>query len=199
MHICVAWPQWVNELITCSKTCMSCYQHNDSTWWRHQMETFSALPALCAVNSPVTGHICVTWPQWVNELITCSKTYISCYQHNDSTWWRHQMETFSRYWPFVWEFTGHRCNMIPEWNPRATDCCILVADDLSYQDICNHFAEPKSHCPLNSFVLLWTYSIVISLFCLVSIFRHTVKIYSIQTKQSYPVGFQYNFSWSDAI
>ena len=26
------------------------------TWWRHQMETFSALPALCAENSPVTGE-----------------------------------------------------------------------------------------------------------------------------------------------
>ena len=26
------------------------------TWWRHQMETFSALLALCAENSPVTGE-----------------------------------------------------------------------------------------------------------------------------------------------
>ena len=26
------------------------------TWWRHQMETFSALLALCAGNSPVTGE-----------------------------------------------------------------------------------------------------------------------------------------------
>ena len=25
------------------------------TWWRHQMETFSALLAFCAGNSPVTG------------------------------------------------------------------------------------------------------------------------------------------------
>ena len=27
------------------------------TWWRHQMETFSALPAICAGNSPVTGEV----------------------------------------------------------------------------------------------------------------------------------------------
>ena len=27
-----------------------------SSWWRHQMETFSALLALCAGNSPVTGE-----------------------------------------------------------------------------------------------------------------------------------------------
>ena len=26
------------------------------SWWRHQMETFSALLALCAVNPPVTGE-----------------------------------------------------------------------------------------------------------------------------------------------
>ena len=26
------------------------------TWWRHQMETFSTLLALCAGNSPVTGE-----------------------------------------------------------------------------------------------------------------------------------------------
>ena len=29
---------------------------NQNTWWRHQMETFSALRALCAGNSPVTGE-----------------------------------------------------------------------------------------------------------------------------------------------
>ena len=28
----------------------------DFTWWRHQMETFSALQALCAGNSPVTSE-----------------------------------------------------------------------------------------------------------------------------------------------
>ena len=27
------------------------------TWWRHQMETFSALRTICAGNSPVTGEI----------------------------------------------------------------------------------------------------------------------------------------------
>ena len=27
-----------------------------NTWWRHQMETFSALLALCEGNSPVTGE-----------------------------------------------------------------------------------------------------------------------------------------------
>ena len=39
-----------------------CNHHNTnysktlSTWWRHQMKTFSALLAICAGNSPVTGE-----------------------------------------------------------------------------------------------------------------------------------------------
>ena len=27
------------------------------SWWRHQMETFSALLVICAGNSPVTGEV----------------------------------------------------------------------------------------------------------------------------------------------
>ena len=30
--------------------------NTEKTWWRHQMETFSALLAFCAENSPVTGE-----------------------------------------------------------------------------------------------------------------------------------------------
>ena len=50
-----------------------------STWWRHQMETFSALLATCAGNSPVTGEFPSQGPEtrsfavffdlhgWVNQ------------------------------------------------------------------------------------------------------------------------------------
>ena len=31
-------------------------RHQDNTWWRHQMETFFALLALCEGNSPVIGE-----------------------------------------------------------------------------------------------------------------------------------------------
>ena len=41
------------------------------SWWRHQMETFSALLAICAGNSPVTALmfslICVWLNGWVNN------------------------------------------------------------------------------------------------------------------------------------
>ena len=39
------------------------------SWWRHQMETFSALPALCAGNSPVTGEFPTQRPVLMFSLI----------------------------------------------------------------------------------------------------------------------------------
>ena len=36
---------------------LRCYDRTDiGSWWRHQMETFSALLAICAGNSPVPGE-----------------------------------------------------------------------------------------------------------------------------------------------
>ena len=38
------------------------YQLNYIPWWSHQMETFSALQAICAGNSPVIGEFPVQMP-----------------------------------------------------------------------------------------------------------------------------------------
>ena len=37
--------------------CGSCGMIRPVSWWRHQMETFSALLAICAGNSPVTDEL----------------------------------------------------------------------------------------------------------------------------------------------
>ena len=44
--------------------CTSCndYVNNRYSWWRHQMETFSALLAICAGNSPVPGELSAQRP-----------------------------------------------------------------------------------------------------------------------------------------
>ena len=43
-------------LSTCSEITLRPMPHNPTnTWWRHQMETYSTLLALCAGNSPITG------------------------------------------------------------------------------------------------------------------------------------------------
>ena len=40
-----------------SKTYLPCQNNRELVpWWRHQMETFSALLVICAGNSPVTGE-----------------------------------------------------------------------------------------------------------------------------------------------
>ena len=48
-HLCLKKPL---NLTTLSRT----------SWWRHQMETFSALLAICAGNSPVPGEFPAQWP-----------------------------------------------------------------------------------------------------------------------------------------
>ena len=46
----------MNGLVTCSFCRLVNVTVVLSSWWRHQMETFSALLAICAGNSPVPGE-----------------------------------------------------------------------------------------------------------------------------------------------
>ena len=43
-------------IIACTGGCQHDNPQYNQLWWRHQMETFSVLLALCAWNSPVTGE-----------------------------------------------------------------------------------------------------------------------------------------------
>ena len=52
VHIRVKWLVYVTTNMTVYDTSINC----KPIWWRHQMETFSALLALCAGNSSVTGE-----------------------------------------------------------------------------------------------------------------------------------------------
>ena len=47
------------------------------TWWRHQMETFSALLAICAGNSPV--------PKWLSE-----QSWGGWFETSSRPLWRHR-------------------------------------------------------------------------------------------------------------
>ena len=46
----------LDVLQSCTKLLRLNKKKVDWTWWRHQMETFSALLAICAGNSPVTSE-----------------------------------------------------------------------------------------------------------------------------------------------
>ena len=51
VKIPMSWRQ--KNCLRCA-TCALC--HHDISWWRHQIETFSALLAICEGNPPVTGN-----------------------------------------------------------------------------------------------------------------------------------------------
>ena len=53
---CKMWHCW-NWSASISSACRP-----RKTWWRHQMETFSALLAICAENSPVSGEFATQRP-----------------------------------------------------------------------------------------------------------------------------------------
>ena len=90
----------------------------NSSWWRHQMETFSALLAICAGNSPVPGEVPAQRPvtrsfgvfldlrlnkRWSKQSWGWWFETLSC------PFWRHcnveiisiKWKYFPRYWPFV--------------------------------------------------------------------------------------------------
>ena len=84
---------------------------NDASWWRHQMETFSALLAICAGNSPVTGEFPAQRP------VTRSfDVFFDMCLHKQlskqswawwfETWsrplWRHNNVTATSYWLNQW-------------------------------------------------------------------------------------------------
>ena len=50
------YPYYFCSIFGASKNNIENNKGNKGTWWRHQMETFSALLAICAWNSPVPGE-----------------------------------------------------------------------------------------------------------------------------------------------
>ena len=88
------------------------------SWWRHQMETFSALLAICAGNSPVPGEFPTQRP------VTRSFDVFFDLRPNkllSKQWWGWWLETSScslwrhgnvaiRYWSdFVWDVITYPC------------------------------------------------------------------------------------------
>ena len=60
------------------------------SWWRHQMETFSALLAYCAGNSPVTGEFPGQRPvTWTYDVFFDSRLH----QHLSKQWRHRRFET----------------------------------------------------------------------------------------------------------
>ena len=54
--LCVLCGEFENHTFKITTTYHRRHCVKQTPWWRHPMETFSALPAICAGNSPVTGE-----------------------------------------------------------------------------------------------------------------------------------------------
>ena len=79
-------------------------------WWRHQMETFSALLAICAGNSPVTGEFPVQRP------ITRSFDVFVDLRRN---------KRLSKHW-WGWWFETQSCSLWRHCNVIQNNCSYLM-------------------------------------------------------------------------
>ena len=163
---------WVQVLI--------CVQEWNSvvSGWRHQMETFSALLAMCAGNSPHKGQwcgalmfslICVWINGWVNnreagDLRRYRAHYdvivmMSFPNRNDWSWWRHLgrralsalLQVIRDYFVFTpsqWEATL-QCNVVAHWPVRCQS--ITWNNDVSKCKK-NHFVQ-ASMCLRSTHIL----------------------------------------------
>ena len=106
---------------------------NDNPWWRHQMETFSALLALCAGKSPLTGEFPAQRP-----VSRCFDVFFDLRLNKPLSkhswgWW---FETSSR------SFWRHCNTVVPPVASR------LIAWQLS---VFNVYRDMVHHCLLVSF------------------------------------------------
>ena len=105
-------------------------QQRVNSWWRHQMETFSVLLALCAGNSPVTGDFPTQKP--VTRSFDVFFDLHLEYKRLSKKWWGWWLETPSRsLWRHCnacWQcwVTFHKPKCIPPTPKLSTQRCIQL-------------------------------------------------------------------------
>ena len=110
-------------------TWMKGHRNIAATWWRYQRETFSALLAICAGNSPVTGEFPAQRP------VTRSfDVFFDLLSKQSWGWW---FETLSR----------------PLWR-HCNECDIpypgVNIDWVSHKTLAKHLFNGENNCPLES-------------------------------------------------
>ena len=94
-----------------------------ATWWRHQMETFSALLAICAGNSPVLGEFPTQRPVTRSFGIFFDLRLNKRLSKQAWGWW---LEKLSR--P-LWRYRNARTTICSEWRMAAFCCNPLRPSD----------------------------------------------------------------------
>ena len=129
-----------------------------TTWWRHQMETFSALLAICAGNSPVSGEFPAQRPVTRSFDVFFDLRLNKRLSKQPRCWW---FETLS------WSLWRHRNETIPlksscrgivfhkMWkDSRCIYIYIYHYLYISHHLICTHMRFQKLH-PIRRFPALW--------------------------------------------
>ena len=101
-----------------------------SSWWRHKMETFSALLVICAGNSPVTPHK----GQWrVASMISLSCAWINGWVNNTEAGdlRRHRAhyvitEMYGMWRPNWWLQTLYRISCFKSYNDPVFVCLSFI-------------------------------------------------------------------------
>ena len=92
-----------------------------TTWWRHQMETFAALPALCVGNSPITGEFPAQRPVTRSFDVFCDLCLNKRLSKQSWGWW---FETPSG---SVWRHYNV-CTLEKRWSSLA--CMMVIAIEI---------------------------------------------------------------------
>ena len=90
-----------------------------TTWWRHQMETFSALLAICAGNSPVSGEFLAQRPVTRSFDVFFDVRLIKRLNKHSRGWW---FETLSH--P-LWRHRNEP-DRIRSYNVKAMYCMSMI-------------------------------------------------------------------------
>ena len=92
------------------------------SWWRHQMETFSALLAICAGNSPVSGEFPAQRPVTRSFNIFFDLRLNKRLSKQSWSWW------FETLWCPLWR----QCNVL-HLCVSPKDCACMAADRMRLQ------------------------------------------------------------------
>ena len=79
-------------------SCHASLTHSNGTWWRHQVETFSASLALCAGNSSVTGEFPLTKASDAELMFLISAWTIGWVNHREAGNLRHHRAHLTSLW-----------------------------------------------------------------------------------------------------
>ena len=133
---------------------------NHSAWWRHQMETFSALLAFCAGNSPVNGEFPAQRPVTrtfdvffdlrLNKRLS-KQSWGWWFETPPRSLWRHRDGAWPRndkHCPrCIWDFMGFKINSIAKkWIAVKMFMFTLEANDCLhiYMSIYRHIFNEKN-------------------------------------------------------